>query len=46
MQQHPESTPSAAVAPPPVILPENWESFQGFRETFLMHFPGAEVNAA
>lgn len=46
MQQHPESTPSPAVAPPPVISSENWESFQGFRETFLMHFPGAEVNAA
>ena len=46
MQQHPESTPSPAVAPPPVISPGNWESFQGFRETFLMHFPGAEVNAA
>lgn len=46
MQQHPESTPSPAVAPPPVIVPENWESFQGFRETFLLHFPGAEVNAA
>lgn len=47
MQQHPESTPSSpAVAPPPVISPENWESFQGFRETFLMHFPGVDVNAA
>lgn len=46
MQQHPESTPSSAVAPPPVISPENWESFEGFRETFLMHFSGAEVNAA
>lgn len=46
MQQHPESTLPPAVTPPPVIDPEQWESFQGFRETFLLHFPSVEVNTA
>jgi hypothetical protein len=31
---------------PPVVDPENWECFEGFRETFLVDFTVPEHNAA
>ena len=38
--------PKRAVAVPPVIVPECWEDFDGFRETFLADFTAPEHNAA
>ena len=34
------------MAVPPVIVPECWENFDGFRETFLADFTVPEHNAA
>lgn len=45
MQQPDDSIPVPAVTPP-TLDPATWEDFQGFRETFLLHFPGARENAA
>lgn len=41
----PQSTPPP-VTPPPMIAPETWEDFQGFRESFLYHFPRPQDNTA
>ena len=40
---HLESTP---VVTPPVIDPANWEDFEGFRESFLLHFTRQADNVA
>lgn len=42
----PESTPPVRVATPPRIVPDTWEDFPAFRETFLMYFTEPPANAA
>ena len=42
----PAAPQERAVAIPPAIVPECWEDFDGFRETFLVDFTVPEHNAA
>lgn len=44
MPDQSESTRPAI--PPPIVNPATWEDFNGYRETFLLHFPDPVTNAA
>jgi hypothetical protein len=44
MPEQSQSTPPLAVTPP--IDPARWEDFEGFRESFLLHFTKQPDNAA
>jgi hypothetical protein len=46
MPEQEQSTPPARIATPPRILPEVWEDFPAFRESFLMYFTEPPGNAA
>lgn len=41
-----ESIPPVRTATPPRIIPDAWEDFPAFRETFLMYFTEPPANAA
>ncbi len=47
-QQDPSTPdlPTHPAAGPPVLDPARWESFEGFRETFLLNFSDPRDNAA
>ncbi len=53
MQQQDQSTPPVTTpepepiaVTPPTINPDEWERFEGFRETFLLYFTREDANAA
>jgi hypothetical protein len=46
-EPQPDSMPSTdLVSCPPVLDPDCWEDFEGFRETFLLNFSDPRDNAA